>query len=982
MNHHFISYSKADGRDLAVTLRDALERGEPRFQVWIDDRDLRPGEDYDTQIAEAIRTAESLIFIVTRDSVEDQSECKWEWVQALTYKKHIIPVLLQTDAELPPRLRSLQYIDASESSDPAIARLRGKLLWLKTPEGVLQAMKDRFADAVRALRRTEDANRRMRIEDDMAVLTRQIEEQERILAYPEDAALRVEQNIAQEMERERRSERPRSGTPPAARFVNPPPGAAPSWFQDRHIETRLLGDFLKDDSVRLITVAGRAGVGKTAMVCRLLKSVETGRLPDDGEPLPVDGILYLSAAGTRRLRLINIYSDLTRLLPSDSADRLNALYTDPRLGAGARMQAILAEFPRGRTILLLDNFEDVIDPITMQIHDSELDEALRALLDAPQHGVRVILTTRIAPRHLALVQPGRQRRLDLDEGLISPYAENILREMDADGRLGLRTASRELLNEARERTRGYPRALEALFAILSADRDTSIEDILSDAAHTLPENVVRDLVGEAFSRLDSGAQQVMQALAVYGRPVPAAAVDYLLQPYVPGVNAAPVLNRLLNAQFVRRESRRYYLHEVDRAYSLDRIPRGSARDRLVREHPSFTQFALLNRAARYFRETRTPPAGWTTIDDLAAQLAEFDLHCAGEDYNAAALVLSSVDYDYLYLWGHYQLMVDLHRRLQGKITEPELRQNCAGNLGTAYYSMGQYGQAMVWYQQALDLARSRKDRSGEGTWLANVGLAWTGLGQTRKAIECYEQSILIARKVGNRGGEGLELGTLGTCYGDLGETAKAIECCEKALASARATRFRRAEGFHLDALSELLIDECRYQEAAHFAVESAAIGAELRSRELGSFANYHLALARLFAGDLSPARAAAEEAQRFDEPRNNVRVLAVIGIIALLDADPLKARESFETAVAEAEGRLTRERDDHLALAGKALSLGGLAMSGVETDLDAIEDTWRAARAINREAGIVGREIRLLEALAPADRTGILERMCAAASAD
>ena len=51
-------------------------------------------------------------------------------------------------------------------------------------------------------------------------------------------------------------------------------------------------------------------------------------------------------------------------------------------------------------------------------------------------------------------------------------------------------------------------------------------------------------MGEAFSRLDPAAQQAMQALAIYGRPVTPAAVDYLLQPYLPGVNSAPVLNRL------------------------------------------------------------------------------------------------------------------------------------------------------------------------------------------------------------------------------------------------------------------------------------------------------------------------------------------------------------------------------------------------------------------------------------------------------
>ena len=85
------------------------------------------------------------------------------------------------------------------------------------------------------------------------------------------------------------------------------------------------------------------------------------------------------------------------------------------------------------------------------------------------------------------------------------------------------------------------------------------------------------LVGEAFSRLDPLAQQVMQALAVYPVPVPPVAVDYLLQPYQPAIDAAPVLARLVNMQFVRRDAGRYYLHQVDRDYAARPHPGRPAR---------------------------------------------------------------------------------------------------------------------------------------------------------------------------------------------------------------------------------------------------------------------------------------------------------------------------------------------------------------------------------------------------------------------
>jgi hypothetical protein len=95
------------------------------------------------------------------------------------------------------------------------------------------------------------------------------------------------------------------------------------------------------------------------------------------------------------------------------------------------------------------------------------------------------------------------------------------------------------------------------------------------------------LVGEAFNRLDPTAQEVMQALAVYGAPVPAVAVDFLLQPYRVGIDSARALGRLVGMQFVPGESGRYYLHQVDRDHALSRIPEGEPEDRAWTTSPAF-----------------------------------------------------------------------------------------------------------------------------------------------------------------------------------------------------------------------------------------------------------------------------------------------------------------------------------------------------------------------------------------------------------
>ncbi|MEJ7653159.1 MAG: TIR domain-containing protein, partial [Chloroflexia bacterium] len=454
--YYFISHSVADGREFAQRLAEQLEHASPPVRVWLDKRPpgdldaaggrLRPGYDWDAQMDEAIRRCDGVLFVMTRDSVRDTSVCKLEWGTALQFKKLVIPLRLHRDAAMPFGLGRRQYHDFSGDFDQALRELRDHFEWMASPEGLLFELRVMLADAERDLDRARDEPARTRVQADIDSLRDRIAEQERIVADPEAAQRETERRVERGLEEQRTpAPAPRAGDA-RVRFINPPPALAPTYFQNRTVETGLVADWLADDSVRLVTVTGRAGIGKTSLVCRLLKAMETGRLPDGGE-LDVDGIVYLTARGSRSVAFLNLYTDLLKLLPTQTSDQLDALYKDPHVGAGQKMQALCEAFPEGRVVVLLDNFEDALDPESLAVHDAELDEGLRALLRLPQHGIKVVMTTRYAPPSLMLVEPGRQRRLDLEEGLASPYAENILREMDADGKLGLKTAPNSLLDD-------------------------------------------------------------------------------------------------------------------------------------------------------------------------------------------------------------------------------------------------------------------------------------------------------------------------------------------------------------------------------------------------------------------------------------------------------------------------------------------------------------------------------------------------------
>ncbi|MBV9821203.1 MAG: tetratricopeptide repeat protein, partial [Actinobacteria bacterium] len=604
-----------------------------------------------------------------------------------------------------------------------------------------------------------------------------------------DLRRQTEERIASGLAREQQpADRPVSRQ---AKFVNPPPMAAPGWFQGRRVETGLIADFLREDGLRLMTVIGRGGIGKTALVCRLLKSLEAGRLPDDGGDLSVDGIVYLSPTGQHPISFANLFADLTRLLPSEDADRLQRRYLEPTLSPRQLTSLLLEAFPDGRVVVLLDNLEDFIDAETLALTDTSLDQALEKLLLGSQHGVKVIATSRVAPADLIRRCLGRQTRLDLDAGLEPSEAVDVLRRLDPRGRYGLRDASLTTLTAAAALTRGFPRALEALVAILAAG-DTSLPELLARAEGVVPDRIVEVLVADAYRQLDLLAQHVMQALAIYQAPVPPVAVDYLLQPFHPAIDSALILSRLVNMHFAQREAGRYYLHPVDRDFAISQLPAGEPADRRSKT-PLLNRSALLNRAGDYFKQTRTPRATWRILEDLAPQLAEFELRYTNADYDTAAAVLSDIDRTYLMRWGHYRLAAELLERLEAVLHEPTTIAPIRHSLGLCYSAFGDQYRAINYFQQALTIYRETGHRAGEATGLGSLGSCYRTLGQIDRAIEYHRQALTIYRETGHRAGEANCLGNLGNCYYNLSQIDRAIDHHQQALTIDRETGHRAGE---------------------------------------------------------------------------------------------------------------------------------------------------------------------------------------------
>ena len=223
---------------------------------------------------------------------------------------------------------------------------------------------------------------------------------------------------------------------------------------------------------------------------------------------------------------------------------------------------VLKYFEDKKVVFLFDNFETLMDE-NSEISDDDTTEILSALLEAPHHGVKTIITTKKIPLSIVIEQPGRQMHIHLQEGLDKIHSANLLRKMDDSCKLGLNEASEELLEAAFLQTKGNPRALETIYAILSADINATLKSVLESTKRATDkaeanterqqETTAEILADEAFNRLDRDSQRIMQALAIYEEPVTALAINYMLLPFDNGTDCTSTLEHLKATQFINED---------------------------------------------------------------------------------------------------------------------------------------------------------------------------------------------------------------------------------------------------------------------------------------------------------------------------------------------------------------------------------------------------------------------------------------------
>jgi hypothetical protein len=176
----------------------------------------------------------------------------------------------------------------------------------------------------------------------------------------------------------------------------------------------------------------------------------------------------------------------------------------------------------------------------------------------------------------------------------------------------------------------------------------------------------------------------------------------------------------------------------------------------------------------------------------------------------------------------------------------------------------------------------------------------------------------------------------------------------------------------LTCLGDSNVDREVWGQAAQHYDEAIRIADEISSVQAQSDARSGLASLRLLLGELPAARQTAEAARTFDYPVNNPFVSATLGVVLLREGQTEPARLALTEAVAQADRLLEHTSDNYAVLDSKALALCGLALLGDAARLSEARVAVQAARAINRDAGVVRRVVRRFAALAVADHGDVL----------
>ena len=531
----------------------------------MDKQKIKPGSEWDNAIDLGLKNARAIVVILTPGSILS-IQVKSEWNDGLNRLIPVIPLLFE-DCEVPRVLKTLNYIDFRENYDRGIAQLKRRLGSLEDDHlSYLQSLLTGYQSA------QQHSNEPNKFSDKIDHLQVTIATWNRRAGIQQEKLSEQHQRVAeglQDMRAMISAEAVEDETPEKITIAGQLLKDVSVLFKDRHEERKQLLDLIGENRIRVISILGRGGIGKTALVSKLLNDIQRESPEEHYTKLQIKGVAFLSTR-SKGISLERIFITCAEMLGDDTEKELLGVWTDANLTTEEKTVKLLRKMAEGIYIIILDNVEDLLDSDGHFV-DDELRTAFEVSLRI-DHKATIVLTSRVPlafpPDLISL-----NRQLVLEDGLPEADAVEMLRELDANGEYGVRDAPYETVSALAKKLHGVPRALEIAISILANDPFTSIDDLLANQLYE-NEEFVEQMVRDNYRLLDSDARHVLDAMSIFSHPVPLLAVDYLLEPFVAGIDVQEVVKRLVQMHtiYINRKTKEISLHPIDRDYIYSQIP--------------------------------------------------------------------------------------------------------------------------------------------------------------------------------------------------------------------------------------------------------------------------------------------------------------------------------------------------------------------------------------------------------------------------
>ncbi|MEM9217027.1 MAG: tetratricopeptide repeat protein [Cyanobacteria bacterium P01_F01_bin.150] len=156
-----------------------------------------------------------------------------------------------------------------------------------------------------------------------------------------------------------------------------------------------------------------------------------------------------------------------------------------------------------------------------------------------------------------------------------------------------------------------------------------------------------------------------------------------------------------------------------------------------------------------------------------------------------------------------EIALQLYQHLGDRAKEGQIY----GNLGVVYTKLGQYDQALMYFQKDLEIAQEMEDRVGEGQTYGNLGNVYIRLSQYDQALTFHQRALDIFEEIGDRVREGQTYGNLGNICHSLGQYDRALDYHQKDLAIAQEIGDQAGEGRAYGNLGNVYISQVKYDQA-------------------------------------------------------------------------------------------------------------------------------------------------------------------------